>query len=265
MPILGDYHTHTTYSHGSGSVAENVAAARKAGLKAIAITDHGFRHLLYNVKRSEFPDQLRDVEEARRLNPDMQILLGLETNIQGNNGRVDLKPQDLDKLDIIVCGYHRMVFSPTPASLFGFWMPNFVGALFGHESRHRRAKNTDAFIHALNRYPIDILSHPKYKIDIDVVAVAKEAARLGTYFELNGKKVSLTDQEIIQVLDTGVGIILDSDAHSPDRVGEISVPMSYVDRIGIPKDRIVNWDKLPVLRSAEAKKARRALQDESTK
>lgn len=43
MEILGDYHTHTVFSHGHGSIEDNVKAAIKMGLKEIAITDHGFR------------------------------------------------------------------------------------------------------------------------------------------------------------------------------------------------------------------------------
>ena len=52
---FGDYHTHTTFSHGTGSVEDNVASARALGLKEIAITDHGFGHMAYAVKRSAFP------------------------------------------------------------------------------------------------------------------------------------------------------------------------------------------------------------------
>ena len=54
--IYGDYHTHTTYSHGKGSVEDNVKAAIAAGLREIAITDHGPRHLLAGVKKKRLPE-----------------------------------------------------------------------------------------------------------------------------------------------------------------------------------------------------------------
>ena len=33
MIIYGDYHTHTTYSHGKGSIIDNAIAAKNKGLK----------------------------------------------------------------------------------------------------------------------------------------------------------------------------------------------------------------------------------------
>ena len=41
--ILYDYHTHTVFSHGKGSIEDNVLSARKLGLKAVAISDHSVR------------------------------------------------------------------------------------------------------------------------------------------------------------------------------------------------------------------------------
>ena len=45
MLLTGDYHTHTIYSHGKGTVLENVMRAKEVGLQEIAITDHGFEQL----------------------------------------------------------------------------------------------------------------------------------------------------------------------------------------------------------------------------
>ena len=50
MLLTGDYHTHTPYSHGKNTVDENAAQAAANGLKEIAITDHGFRHVIYNLR-----------------------------------------------------------------------------------------------------------------------------------------------------------------------------------------------------------------------
>ena len=38
--LVYDLHTHTTYSHGKGSVEDNVREAFNKGLEYIAISDH---------------------------------------------------------------------------------------------------------------------------------------------------------------------------------------------------------------------------------
>jgi putative hydrolase len=79
--------------------------------------------------------------------------------------------------------------------------------------------------------------------------VAKAAADYGTYIELNSKKVHLTDQEIEGVLKTGARFIINSDAHTADRVAEISLVEEMIERTGFPLDRIDNIDgRLPNFR-----------------
>ena len=60
MAFWGDYHTHTTYSHGKGSVADNAAVASSKGLKQLAITDHGMRHIIFGVRKRKFDSLVAD-------------------------------------------------------------------------------------------------------------------------------------------------------------------------------------------------------------
>ena len=43
--MIFDWHTHTVYSHGKGTIEDNVRIAHERGLREIAITDHGPGHL----------------------------------------------------------------------------------------------------------------------------------------------------------------------------------------------------------------------------
>jgi putative hydrolase len=104
-------------------------------------------------------------------------------------------------------------------------------------------------LRAIERYDIDILSHPNNGIRTHVLEIAKACKYYGTYVELNGKGNHMTDTEIEKMIEMGVDFIIDSDAHSPDRVGEISKPQAIVDRLHIPEERLANWDKLPRFRS----------------
>ena len=64
MKLLGDYHTHTKYSrygHGKGTVLENASVASSKGLKQIAITDHGFNHPVFGIRRKDIENLKEDI------------------------------------------------------------------------------------------------------------------------------------------------------------------------------------------------------------
>ena len=64
MKISGDYHTHTVYSHGFGSVEENVKQAENLGLKEIAITEHCYNSH-YAIKRGDQEKIHADIENIK--------------------------------------------------------------------------------------------------------------------------------------------------------------------------------------------------------
>ncbi|MDO4518469.1 MAG: PHP domain-containing protein, partial [Bacillota bacterium] len=61
--MLYDLHTHTIYSHGSGSIEDNVRVAIDKGLEYVAISDHGPGHLFYGVNRNDFPNMRNDIDK----------------------------------------------------------------------------------------------------------------------------------------------------------------------------------------------------------
>ena len=60
--MIADYHTHTIFSHGKGTIEDNVDWAIKKGLKEIAISDHGPGHLTYGVKRHSIPVMREEID-----------------------------------------------------------------------------------------------------------------------------------------------------------------------------------------------------------
>ena len=78
MLLTGDYHTHTVYSHGKGTVLENAMQAKALGLKEIAITDHGFEQLAFGIKHKKMPSLIRDVKEATE-KTGVQVYVGIPT------------------------------------------------------------------------------------------------------------------------------------------------------------------------------------------
>ena len=65
MTIYGDFHTHTVFSHGKGTMEENVQAAIDRGLSAVAITDHGLSHFAYGISKRELQAYLSEVDRLR--------------------------------------------------------------------------------------------------------------------------------------------------------------------------------------------------------
>ena len=53
MKILADYHTHTIYSHGKGTIEDNVKVAISKGIETLGISDHSYKHLTYGIKKDD--------------------------------------------------------------------------------------------------------------------------------------------------------------------------------------------------------------------
>ena len=59
--MVYDHHTHTIYSHGKGTIEDNVKAAIAKGLESVAITDHGPGHLTYGIDRNKLPQMRAEI------------------------------------------------------------------------------------------------------------------------------------------------------------------------------------------------------------
>ncbi len=245
MILLGDYHTHTKYSghnHGKGTILENASVALNKGIKQIAITEHGFNHKFFGVKRKELPAVKEDILNAKEVTG-VDILMGVEANLISKSGDIDIIEEDFEYLDILLMGHHKMV---KMNSLKEFWQFTIVNSLSPFApSKEQLNRNTTAFLKALDKYPIDIITHLNYGCPTDTLAVARMARDKGTLIELNGKRVHFTDKELEIMASEGVKFIVNSDAHTPERVGECNTAMNTIFRLDLPLSQVVNVDKLP--------------------
>lgn len=254
MILTADYHTHTTYSHGKGSVLDNALVAKEKGLKQVGITDHGFAHPAFGLTKRKISSLVKDCREATE-KTGVEVLVGIESNIIGVDGTVDLKSKIYDDFDIFLAGFHKFVLYK-PGTMFSTFIPNFLRSTFNSTTASKSLikRNTKAYINVIKNNPVDVITHLNFCVYADAVEVAKCASDYGTYIELNSKKTHLTDDELFAISKTGVNFVIDSDAHSPDRVGEISLIEKTLERVDIPKERIMNIDgRLPDFRFARYK------------
>ena len=66
MKLFADYHTHTVFSHGKGSVEDNVKAAIDARLETVGITDHSIGHVLYGIKKRNLDNYISEIERVKK-------------------------------------------------------------------------------------------------------------------------------------------------------------------------------------------------------
>ena len=256
MILTGDYHTHTPYSHGKNTIDENAARAKALGLKAIGITDHGYSHMAFGLPRKriqEYKAECRAASEKYGIN----VLVGIESNIRSVDGKADLTEKDYEDFDIYLCGNHIVVQYASFWNYATYGLTNVIrGKLHLQATKRQMARNTKAYINTIKNNPLDAITHLNYRCPSYALEVAKCAADYGTYLELNSKKVHLTDDELCEIVaKTSVRFIIDSDAHSVERIGEIKIVEEQLARINFPLDRIDNIDgRTPTFRFAEFKK-----------
>lgn len=250
IKVLGDYHTHTTFSsgfkkvgtHASGSIRDNAEAALEKGLKEIVISDHGPGHYLYGVKKANIPIMR---EEVDRLNQEfgpkgLKILLGVEANLIGIDGRLDVDDQILKQIDFLTMGYH---YGATPRRMLDglyLYIFNPLTKLVKLGKSRIIDLNTEAYIKALNKYPIDMLSHPGSKAGINIVEVARAAAKTSTALEISSKHSQLSVESIRLLLNEDVKYLVNSDAHCPEDVGNVENGIKKARQANLPLDRIKN-------------------------
>lgn len=247
MIIYGDYHTHTVFTHGKGTIEDNVKWAVKKGLKQIAICEHSFSHMAYGIKRKDVPVMRAEIERLKKIY-DIDILLGIESNIMSIDGKIDVTKEEQDMFDVIVVGYHKSFKPSSLKDFFTFFLPNTFKIF--KQSKKRVQKNTMAYINAIKNNKIDILAHLSAEgCTVDPVEIAKVAKEYNTYIELNGKRIKFSDQQIKDMILTGVKFIINSDAHSPERVGENNRAFNIIEKYKIPHEQVANLDKIPVFKN----------------
>ena len=248
MLLFGDYHTHTKYSrnnHGKSTIEENVKIAVQKGLKEIGITEHGFAHMFYGVRRKNIKKMREEIERLSKIYP-IKIYLGIEANLISAGGDIDLSPEEQKWFDYVIMGYHKSAKPKSLKDFFRFFLPNAIAYRRKKYSQKIVDANTQAYINAIQKNRINIISHLGSKMKVDPVRIADECNKHDVILELNARRLCFTAQETEQMVKLGTKFILDSDAHRCQNVGECNRGLNFVLKNNIPLSLVANLDKLPV-------------------
>ena len=245
MKITADFHTHTRYSHGKGTVEDNAVNALSLGLRAVAITDHARNHPLVGVKPEEIDVIRKDVAAVGKEYRGIRVLLGLEANVISPRGDIDVSEEDAEKLDLLLVGFHLTAYQKK----FGdyFCLPfNGVTHIFFKNSAKQIARNTDAIVACLLKNKVDVLTHPGFRIDVDYAEIGRACAETGTYIEISSRHRVPGREGIEQALNAGAKFIVNSDAHKPVNVGKCGWALSLAEEMGLTENEIVNVSDKPI-------------------
>lgn len=253
MKIKADYHTHTIYSrgfrhhgcHARGTIRENVEEAFRKGLTEVAITDHGPSHKFYGLNSADLTEILSEIAElkAEFAPKGLKVLFGIESNLMDYNGRTDADDWILKHLDLLIMGYH---FGSTPtdfSSFRGFYLMNPLTKVFKVGKMRAAERNALAYCRAMDRYPIDIISHPGSKIPVEIHSLSEYADKKGVQLEINSKHRELTVDDLCQLKGKFHRFVIGSDAHRPQDVGNFIRAFQRVEEAGIPIADIVNIEE----------------------
>jgi DNA polymerase (family 10) len=203
--IRGDLHCHTIASDGRATIAEMAQAARKRGYEYLAITDHSASHGFGNdVSPAELRGQIQRIAEIDAGLQGMRLLAGSEVNILPD-GSLDYEDELLAQLDWVVASVH---------TAFGM----------GEQ------RMTERMIAAVEHPLVDAIGHPTGRLierrepyPVDLEAVFAAAARTGTLLEINANpdRRDLSDVHARAAVAAGARIVIDSDAHRTETLGNM--------------------------------------------
>ena len=234
MQILADYHTHTKYSHGKGTIEENVLEAISKGIKRIGISDHGYKHLAYGIKLNDIYKMREEIDKLNEKYSNIEILLGMECNILDIYGNIDINDKIIENCDYIMAGYH---FASTPTSL-----RSMLNHCNNYIIKNEKSKdyNTNAIINAMKNNDIFIITHPGDKGEVYIEEVAKVAKETDTRLEINSSHGFLNVSQINKIKDIKNKFVIGSDAHIPQRVGDFEVALDIIKEANLDISLIEN-------------------------
>lgn len=229
--LRGDLQMHTTWSDGSGTIAEMAAAGTERGYEYIAITDHtkGLS-IAGGIDEAAVAEQALEVAKVNATSA-TKVLHAVELNLNPR-GEGDMDHACLAQLDLVLGSFHSAL--------------------------RKKEDQTERYLAALRNPDIQILGHPRgrvynYRLGLsaDWPRVFAEAAKFDKALEID----SYPDRQDLNVsllrvaAKSGCRISIGTDAHHATQFGFIELGLAAALIAKIPADRIVNFLPIDELRN----------------
>ncbi|MGN0505909.1 MAG: phosphatase [Lachnospiraceae bacterium] len=233
-----DIHTHTIASgHAYNTLEEMLQAGLTAGLRVMGITEHapampGTCHEFYFANYRVLPRE-RD---------GMRLMFGAEANVLDKEGTLDLSDELLRHMDVVIASLHPPCIVSGTAS-----------------------ENTEALINAMRNPNVHIIGHPDdARFPLDYKCLIKAAKEYHVLLEVNNSSLSNYSYRpgarenykmMLKLCERyGVPVLLGSDAHYREFVGDHRLAKELLEETGFPEQLVMNTDAERFLKFIEEKK-----------
>lgn len=224
ITIIADTHTHTIATdHAYSTLGENVAQAVRIGHKILCFTEHtpqmpGGPSELFFSTLSNLPRRIDGV----------MIIKGAELNIIDYNGGVDLPPELINGLEWVIASYHRPCIRAADVKT-----------------------HTKGWIKIAENQDIHVIGHcgdPRFPFEHRPVLQAFKDC--GKIVEINSHSFSARKGSLERCTriaescaELGIPVVVSSDAHFFQAIGEVGPALSMLEEIGFPQELILNADE----------------------
>ena len=222
--LKGDLHMHSSWSDGKASIEEMARACKARGYEYMAISDHSpALAMVQGLTPERAPQQWAEIREVQEGLDGITILKSLEVDIL-RNGSLDMTDEVLEALDLVIVSVHSLMDMD-------------------------RVTMADRVIRAMQHPTVDIVGHPTGRLlgrrepfEIDVEAVLQAAAELDVAVEINANpnRLDLNDVHARRAKELGVKVVINTDAHSVQRLDHISYGVDQARRAWLDREDVLN-------------------------
>lgn len=224
MKIVADLHTHTLMSvHAYNTALEMIREAKRIGLYAFAITDHG-----ETMQGCPHPFYFMNLHAIPKVYDGVRVLKGIEANIVDRQGNLDATESVLSNLDFCIASLH---------------MPTYKDEVSVEAC-------TEAYLSIADNPNVHMIAHsgsPYFKYDYDTVI--RRFAERGKLIEINNASIKHKPDFVPNCIEIaklckkyGCRIAIDTDAHFITQLGRAEEAIRMLEDIHFPQELVVNTD-----------------------
>ncbi len=200
--IMGNVHSHSTWSDGRNSLEDMARAAQAMGLQYMTVTEHSqTSNYAGGLKLDDLKRQWAEIDEINDKVKGITLLKGIESDIL-EDGRLDYDDSILEQLDVVIGSIHQRYSQDENA------MTKRVLNAFDNPHLHIWGHPTGRLINKRDPAPM--------RID----EILDKAAKKGITVEVNGcpDRLDLSSESIRKALARNIRLVVSTDAHSIDEL-----------------------------------------------